>query len=116
MWQIGLGPGVSLPKDPSQQLLLSRQFRKCEYIVDRSAILFYDGEVRPGDAIFKIARLEIARAELCLTHHRRTDQETENAVKYGFGDDFPKIEVVTPVRIVQSKHSIVTDFEKVPAV
>lgn len=93
--------GVNVPTD-SSQLLLSRQFKKCKYLPERGAILFYDGEVRPGDAIFKIARLHVERDEIVLSHHRMCDPpKSIEMLEEGFGDEWPKIEVIAPVRIVQ---------------
>lgn len=101
LWQITLGEGVNVPTD-SSQLLLSRQFKKCKYLPERGAILFYDGEVRPGDAIFKIARLHVERDEIVLSHHRMCDPpKSIEMLEEGFGDEWPKIEVIAPVRIVQ---------------
>jgi len=102
-WQITLGKGVSMPMNDPAGLLLSRQFRKCRYLPERGAILFYDGEVRPGDAIFKMARLHVAGNELVLSHSRTSDPNwiTDATINNGFGDDFPRIEVFTPVRLVK---------------
>ena len=134
-WQIGLGDGVTLPVMNPTNMLLSRQFRKCKYNQDRASILFYDGEVRPGDAIFKMAHLDIAGPAMILSHGRATpslwdfpvEEETdvdqdngffepdkersdrqdkreqfhERMLMHGFGHNFPRIEVETPVRIVQ---------------
>lgn len=104
-WQITLGEGISIPTENG--LLLSRQFRQCKYMSKRHAIMFYDGEVRPGDAIFKMARLQVEGTEMALSHSRMphnsslSTQDIKAAVEHGFGDEFPKIEVYAPVRIVK---------------
>lgn len=104
-WQIGLGEKIYIPSDPSQRLLLSRQFSKCKFMPERNAIMFHGGEVRPSDAIFKIARLEVETPDLSLSHSRLVEDDPEaieRAVRNGFGDDYPKIEVIAPVRITTS--------------
>ncbi|WP_337868154.1 DUF6423 family protein [Meiothermus sp.] len=144
-WQITLGEGVSLPLQNPTNLLLSRQFRKAKYLADRGAILFWDGEVRPGDAIFKMARLNISGNYMILSHNRggltdgifdededesddtgleqdtprinlpgALDRYYEHITRHGFGDDLPKIEVETPVRIVQPGEIDILSFTNLP--
>lgn len=113
-WQITLGPGVSVPTDDPTNLLMSRQFRKCKYIPERGAIMFYDGEVRPGDAIFKIARVKATGTEIVFSHSRGSDPIEGDAIQYGFGDEWPKIEVVAAVRIVQPGDIDILSFERAP--
>lgn len=114
-WQITLGKGVSIPTHNPTNMLMSRQFKRCKYIPERGAIMFYDGEVRPGDAIFKSARLEVDDGkEIILSHSRVsrwTGKSLEDLVKHGFGDDWPKIEVVAAVRIVQPGDIDILSFQ-----
>lgn len=69
-WQITLGDGTRLPTDNPATLILARQFKRTKYLTHSNSILFYDGEVRPGDAIFKIARFEITKPKMILSHNR----------------------------------------------
>ncbi|HEU4321608.1 MAG TPA: DUF6423 family protein [Roseiflexaceae bacterium] len=108
-WQITLGEGVSVPTD-GNHLLMSRQFKRCKYLPERGAILFTEGEVRPGDAIFKMARLQIEHDEMVLSHNRATPTPKIN-VEDGFGETWPRIEVIAPVRIVQPGETDLESFE-----
>lgn len=76
-WQITLGDGTRLPSENPANLLLARQFKRTKYLSHNNSILFYDGEVRPGDAIFKIARLEITKPKMILSHNRATPEDLE---------------------------------------
>jgi hypothetical protein len=101
-WQITLGEGLSLAEGDAKRLLLSRQFRKCTYLPSRGAILFYDGEVRPGDAVFKMARLVVKGREIVMSHNRSLYTTTPSLpymLEHGFGDEYPKVEVIAAVRI-----------------
>lgn len=71
MWLITLGEGVSLPAGDPTNLLLSRQFKKGQYFPEHNAIMFYDGEVRPGDAVIKIMRFNVQGNSLPLAHGSR---------------------------------------------
>lgn len=133
MWLITLGEGVSLPTNDPTNLLLSRQFKKGQYFPEHGAILFYDGEVRPGDSVIKIMRFDVQGNSLPLAHGKRKkkpkrndddnlndvignstfvdDPSDENyaynLLRYSlaYADRRPKVEVVAPTRIIQTDES-----------
>ncbi len=134
MWLITLGAGVSLPTEDPTNLLLSRQFKKGQYFPEHSAIMFYDGEVRPGDAVIKIMRFNVQGNSLPLAHGKRKkkpkrnddddilndfignntfadDPNDENyaynLLRYSlaYADRRPKVEVIAPTRIIRTDES-----------
>ena len=142
-WQINLGEGTSLPADGGADSIISRQFKNTKFLSDQNAILFWDGEVRPGDAIFKMARFNITRPKLILGHNRATVSEFDFEIPdeddkehddtrpvidlpdyledfykqiqtTGFGEDRPRIEVDAAVRIVRSGGIDVASFMRNP--
>lgn len=97
-WQMTLGDGVALP-DKGDRLLLCRQLPQAEYFGDRNAIVFSGGEVRPGEAVLKVARLVIEKGLMVMSHNRMQTEVGPDVLKEGFGMDDPKVEVEAAVRI-----------------
>ncbi len=100
-WQMTLGESLSIPESPSDRLLVCRQLVRARYFSDRNTVLFDDGEVRPGEAILKLARLEASEPLLVMSHNRAQSAD-DLAAEAGFGMDDPKIEIDAAVRIVEA--------------
>jgi hypothetical protein len=102
-WQITFGGLMRLPVDPKDRLVQCRQFKRNNYIPERGAVLFCDGEVRPGEPILKIFRVDVAEpsAEIFANSlsHTRGDayldpEAMEMALIHGIGAEFPVMEVL----------------------
>lgn len=106
--QVTLGAGCSLPKEDPADYPISRQFKQIRYLRDRGAILFHDGEVRPGEAMLKMYRVQVGDKGLVdMSYVMKTSEVTDKDAKSGYGDDLPKIEIITPVEVsadVKSAH------------
>lgn len=137
-WLMTLGEGVTMPIDDPTNMLLSRQFKKSKYLPELGAVLFYDGEVRPGDSVLKIARFTIQAQELQLCHSRsslpggllddlledemqdpadQTPDEDDDATVYKLLNTHyadvgrkPVIEVFSPVHVIQPKGVDIATF------
>ena len=103
-WQMKLGDGVSVPTTPdgSPEFLVSPSFARAVYLPRARAVVFHDGEIRPGEPILKMAHLHTSVRQICLSHSRSTPlnrHEIPRMVEHGdFGADAPAIEVVAAVR------------------
>jgi hypothetical protein len=51
-------------------MIVSRQFAKTFMTPDQDRITFYDGEVRPGEAVLKMFTIEAARKRAIVSHAR----------------------------------------------
>ncbi|WP_107097225.1 DUF6423 family protein [Streptomyces sp. NBRC 110028] len=54
----------------SDAVIVSRQFAKTFMSPDQDRITFYDGEVRPGEAVLKMFTIEAARRRTSVSHSR----------------------------------------------
>lgn len=59
MWQILLGDAFRIPSEVALRKASSRQFKNVLYREDVNAIMFYNGEVRPGEPVLKIFNVEV---------------------------------------------------------
>ncbi|MCB7159973.1 DUF6423 family protein [Bacillus subtilis] len=117
-WQMNLGEGTSIiEKENQPELLMSKNFKNTRYLRDRNTVIFYsDGkvqpEVRPGDAILKYAKVNIASEFFIASHNRRTAYDEEDKAvnemlrKGEFGKKFPKVEVVAAVTKINEPDTI----------
>ncbi|MDJ0822269.1 MAG: DUF6423 family protein [Paracoccaceae bacterium] len=100
-WQIRLGGDCRMVKDSKSGF--SQQFRNCDYVGDRNAILFSGGEVRPGEPVLKEFEVAIGeKSELVMSHNRIAREPFEEVIREklleGFGYDEPVVEMDIPVR------------------
>lgn len=142
-WLMNLGEGVTMPIDDPTNMLLSRQFKKSKYLPELGAVLFYDGEVRPGDSVLKIARFKIQAQELQLCHSRSStpkgllddldEDQMQDPADQTYEDDDddtvykllnthyadvsrkPVIEVFSPVHVIRPKGVDIVTFDRDPA-
>src|SRR5262245_5282083 len=61
-------------------MILSRQFAKSFMSPDLRRLTFYDGEVRPGEAVLKVFELEAERHRPVYAHARYSPISTDSAV------------------------------------
>jgi hypothetical protein len=110
-WQISLGEGTTVAEDATN---LCRQYSKVHVAEDRSRVTFYDGEIRPGEAILKIFELQTKLPRIVMAHNRMDEEEdvedgeqatptapdeVEARVVAGFAAK-PYIEAFLPVELV----------------
>lgn len=108
-WQITLSESCTIPEE-GDRLVQCRQFKRAEYMADRGALVFTDGEVRPGESILKMFNLVVKGdsgtqfVSGAFAHSRLTgpaDPAAVNAaVVKGFGEDNPNIEIEVPVHLI----------------
>jgi hypothetical protein len=90
-------------------LVLSRQFAKSFMTPDQRRLTFYDGEVRPGEAVLKVYTLETSGCRPSYAYSRYSPIATDTAeqsaqtlqqiVSDGM-QQRPVIEVIVPVTII----------------
>jgi hypothetical protein len=83
-WQITFGEGTTMAADGHN---LCRQFSSL-YVTDAGdRLCFYDGEIRPGEAVLKMFTVEAKVSRIVMAHNRPTEEEEE-----GDDIDFPTTE------------------------
>ncbi len=90
-------------------LVLSRQFAKSFMTPDQRRLTFYDGEVRPGEAVLKVYTLETSGRRPSYAYSRyspiatdtaeQSAQTLEELVRNGM-EQRPVVEVIVPVTII----------------
>jgi len=90
-------------------LVLSRQFAKSFMTPDQRRLTFYDGEVRPGEAVLKVYTLETSGRRPSYAYSRyspiatdtaeQSEQTLEELVRDGM-QQRPVVEVIVPVTII----------------
>jgi hypothetical protein len=92
-----------------ETLLLSRQFAKSFMSPDQRRLTFYDGEVRPGEAVLKMYTLETSGTRPAYSYSRyspiSTDSAEESAAKLDelVREGMPQrqvVEVIVPVTVI----------------
>lgn len=92
-----------------ETLVLSRQFSKSFMTPDQRRLTFYDGEVRPGEAVLKVYTLETGSRRPSYSYSRYSPISTDTAeqsaqtlqdlITDGMGER-PVVEVIVPVTII----------------
>lgn len=95
--------------DDADTMILSRQFAKTFMTPDHRRLTFYDGEVRPGEALLKMYSMETNGRKPTYLHSRYSPISTDSAetsaetlqrlVTEGIPQR-PVIEVIVPVTII----------------
>lgn len=94
--------------DGAEAMILSRQFAKTFLTPDLRRLTFYDGEVRPGEAVLKVFEIESTSRRPQYAHARYTPISTDAEASAGsleklVADGMPQrpvVEVIVPVTIV----------------
>jgi len=95
--------------DDEDTMVVSRQFAKSFMTPDMRRLTFYDGEVRPGEALLKMYSLETNSRKPAYVHSRyspiaedgpgKTPEEIERMIADGLPQR-PVIEVIVPVTVI----------------
>jgi hypothetical protein len=92
-----------------EAMILSRQFSKTFMTPDMRRLTFYDGEVRPGEALLKMYNMETDNRRPMYLHSRYSPISTDSAEKSAetlqklIADGMPTrptIEVIIPVTVI----------------
>jgi hypothetical protein len=90
-------------------MVLSRQFAKSFMTPDQRRLTFYDGEVRPGEALLKVYSLETSGSRPAYTYSRYTPVPSDTAERSSellermISEGLPKrpvVEVIVPVTVI----------------
>jgi hypothetical protein len=90
-------------------LVMSRQFSKSFLTPDMRRLTFFDGEVRPGDAVLKVFEIETEARRPAYAHARYSPVASDSAarseelLRQMVADGMPErptIEVIVPVTVI----------------
>jgi Family of unknown function (DUF6423) len=90
-------------------MVLSRQFAKLFMTPDQRRLMFYDGEVRPGEALLKVYSLETSARRPAYTYSSYSPVASETAHKSPetlqklISDGLPQrpvVELIVPVTVI----------------
>lgn len=106
--QVTTDPDSTLVAD-ADTMVLSRQFGKSFMSPDHRRLTFYDGEVRPGEAVLKVFTIETTKQRPAYAHARYSPvtpesqdlhaKNLEQIVANGMPQR-PVIEVIVPVTVI----------------
>jgi len=95
--------------DGDEAMVLSRQFSKTFLTPDQRRITFFDGEVRPGEAVLKVYSIETEGRRPAYAHSRyspvsadsaeKSEELLQQMVTNGMPQR-PTIEVIVPVTVI----------------
>ena len=85
-WQMTCDPDCRFVDD-AEAMMLSRQYAKTFVTPDSDRFVFYDGEVRPGEAVLKSFVIESTKKRVKLNHTRYTAPPNEDPAKTKSGID-----------------------------
>ncbi|HLG65693.1 MAG TPA: DUF6423 family protein [Ktedonosporobacter sp.] len=107
-WQITFGEGMFLAPG-SEDRVLARQYKAHYANAEKGRLTFYDGEVRPGEAVLKMFTIRTPVPRIVMAHDREKDpwmgmtsEQMLAKVKEGHPPR-PYIEVYLPVRLVNTR-------------
>lgn len=95
--------------DGSDAMILSRQFGKTFMTPDLRRLTFYDGEVRPGEAVLKVFEIECDKRRPTYSHARYSPVTADSAEKSAENlqklitdgmPERPAIEMIVPVTVI----------------
>jgi hypothetical protein len=112
--QVWVAMQVTLDEDThfvegADALVMSRQFAKSFITPDQRRITFFDGEVRPGEAVLKVYEIETETSRPAYFHSlyspvsNASAEESEDALQRIVSDGMPQrpaIEVIVPVTVI----------------
>ena len=107
-WQITFGEGMFLAPG-GEDRVLSRQYASHYANPERGRLTFYDGVVRPGEAVLKTFPVKSPVPRIVMAHGRMKDpwlevtpEQMRAIVKEGLPPK-PCVEVILPVRLVNAQ-------------
>lgn len=95
--------------DGGDAMILSRQFAKTFMTPDLRRLTFYEGEVRPGEAVLKVFEIESSSRRPMYAHARYSPIATETAeassekLQQLIADGMPQrpvVELIVPVTVI----------------
>lgn len=95
--------------DGSDAMILSRQFAKTFMTPDLRRLTFYDGEVRPGEAVLKVFEIETSARRPTYAHARYSPISTDSpqasaeSLEKLVADGIPQrpvVEMIVPVTVI----------------
>jgi hypothetical protein len=95
--------------DGADAMVLSRQFGKTFMTPDQRRLMFFDGEVRPGEAVLKVFEIECDKRRPTYAHARYSPvaadsaEESAETLQKLITDGMPErpaIEVIVPVTVI----------------
>jgi hypothetical protein len=95
--------------DDADSMILSRQFSKTFMTPDHRRLTFYDGEVRPGEALLKVYTLETSSRKPAYVHSRYSPiteasaEDSAEKLRQMITDGLPSrpvIELIIPVTVI----------------
>ncbi|MFC5064264.1 DUF6423 family protein [Actinomycetospora atypica] len=101
--------GDSTIVDDDDAVLLSRQFSKSFLTPDQRRVVFYDGEVRPGESVLKVYSLDAGTTRPAYSYSQYSPVTAETTAETGLTiedivrDGIPQrpvVELVVPVTVV----------------
>jgi hypothetical protein len=90
-------------------MIVSRQFAKSFMTPDLRRLMFYDGEVRPGEAVLKVYTIECGKRRPVYTNARYspvasdTPEQSAKTLEQLIADGMPQrpvIELIVPVTVI----------------
>lgn len=111
-WQVGLGFKNVIPE--TSLLPICRQFAQGVNLPDSNRIIFFNGDIRPGEPILKSFQVELEEGatELCLNHSRilKSRFKTEGLSVEEVAAEFdkmrnPEIEIIVPSLVVDGEQN-----------
>jgi hypothetical protein len=87
-WQITFGDGTRAVEDATEPTLC-RQFDRVFIAADGSRITFFNGVIRPGEAILKAFAVDTDVPQITMSHNRVTRIEEDEEDEGGAGDPWP---------------------------
>jgi Family of unknown function (DUF6423) len=90
-------------------MVLSRQFAKSFMTPDQRRLVFYDGEVRPGEALLKVYSMETSARKPAYSYSRYSPlsaddmEDAEERIRRMMTDGLPRrpvIELIVPVTVI----------------
>ena len=109
-WQVGLGYKNIVPETATPPMC--RQFSNASNCVDSNRIIFFDGDIRPGEPILKVFHVELmpGTREVCLNHSRilvsklKTEGLSIKEVENAFDNlKNPEIEIIVPSQVMDGE-------------
>lgn len=95
--------------DGADAMVMSRQFAKTFLTPDLRRLTFFDGEVRPGEAVLKVFEIECEQRRPAYAHARYSPVAADNAEQSAeslqklIADGMPQrptIEVIVPLTVI----------------
>jgi hypothetical protein len=90
-------------------MVMSRQFSKTFLTPDQRRLVFFDGEVRPGEAVLKVFEIETESRRPAYAHARYSPvsadsaEKSEEVLQQIVSDGMPQrpaIELIVPVTVI----------------